>query len=65
MIRIEHLRKEYKIYLYLLSLVSEVPENYQEKLQAIHNDSSLLIHKKPKQFQKQDNIVMELILNPG
>lgn len=58
----EHLRKEYKIYLYLLSLVSEVPENYQEKLQAIHNDQSLLIHKKPKPFQKEDNIVMELIL---
>jgi hypothetical protein len=58
----EHLRKEYKIYLYLLSLVSEVPENYQEKLEAIHNDQSLLIHKKPKPFQKEDNIVMELIL---
>ena len=58
----EHLRKEYKIYLYLLSLVSEVPEIYQEKLQAIHEDPSLLVHKKPKQFQKQDNVVMELIL---
>ena len=58
----EHLRKEYKIYLYLLSQVSEVPEHYQEKLEAINDNSNLLIHKKPKPFQKQDNKVMELIL---
>lgn len=59
----EHLRKDYKIYLYLLSKVSPVPEHYQEKLQAIQQDRNLLIHKKPKGHQGEENRIMKLILD--
>ncbi len=57
----EHMRKDYKIYLFLLSQVSVVPENYQEKLEAINNDRNLITHKKPDKQQRQDNKVMELV----
>ena len=58
----EHLRKDYKIYLYLLSKVSEVPPIYQESLNAIKDNNKLLIHNKPKGHQKQENYLMKLIL---
>lgn len=58
----EHLRKDYNIYLLLLSQVSVVPEHYQEKLDAINNDRNLITHKKPNRHQKQDNKIMELVL---
>ena len=58
----EHLRKEYKIYLYLLSQVSEVPPIYQEKLENIKQDKNLMIHKKPDKHQRQENEVVSLIL---
>ncbi|MGN0967589.1 MAG: hypothetical protein ACI4OP_08460 [Candidatus Coprovivens sp.] len=58
----EHLRKDYKIYLYLLSQVSEVPPIYQEKLENIKQDKSLMIHKKPDKHQRQENEVVSLIL---
>ena len=58
----EHMRKDYKIYLYLLSQVSEVPKEYKEKLEAILNDRNLITHKKPNKQQKQDNLVVSLIL---
>ena len=58
----EHMRKDYKIYLYLLSQVSQVPEIYQEKLEAILNDRNLITHKKPTKQQKQDNLIVSLIL---
>lgn len=57
----EHLRKDYKIYLYLLSQVSEVPSHYQEKLDAINNDKNLITHKKPNRQQRQDNKVIALV----
>ena len=58
----EHMRKDYKIYLYLLSQVSQVPKLYQEKLEAINNDRNLITHKKPNRQQKQDNLVVSLVL---
>ena len=58
----EHMRKDYKIYLYLLSQVSQVPEIYQEKLEAILNDQNLITHKKPNKQQRQDNKVVSLVL---
>lgn len=58
----EHLRKDYKIYLYLLSQVSEVPPIYQEKLENIKQDKNLMIHKKPDKHQRQENEVVSLIL---
>ena len=58
----EHMRKDYKIYLYLLSQVSQVPEIYQEKLEAIINDQNLITHKKPNKQQRQDNKVVSLVL---
>lgn len=58
----EHLRKDYKIYLLLLSQVSEVPEEYQEKLNAINNDRNLITHKKPNRQQRQDNKIIDLVL---
>lgn len=58
----EYLRKDYKIYLYLLSKVSEVPAIYQESLSAIKANNNLLIHNKPKGHQKQENYLMQLIL---
>lgn len=58
----EHLRKDYKIYLYLLSQVSEVPPMYQEKLESIKQDNGLMIHKKPDKHQRQENEVVNLIL---
>lgn len=58
----EHLRKDYKIYLYLLSKVSAVPAIYQESLSAIAANNNLLIHNKPKGHQKQENYLMQLIL---
>lgn len=57
----EYLRKDYKIYLYLLSQVSEVPKLYQEKLDAINNDKNLITHKKPNKQQRQDNKVIALV----
>lgn len=58
----EHMRKDYKIYLYLLSQVSQVPDIYQEKLEAILSDRNLITHKKPTKQQKQDNLIVSLIL---
>ena len=58
----EHLRKDYKIYLYLLSKVCEVPERYQTSLQEIKENKKLLIHSKPNAHQKQENYLMNLIL---
>lgn len=58
----EHMRKDYKIYLYLLSQVSQVPEIYQEKIEAILNDQNLITHKKPNKQQRQDNKVVSLVL---
>lgn len=58
----EHLRKDYKIYLFLLSQVSEVPTHYQEKLEAINNNPLFILHRKPDARQKQENVVMRLIL---
>lgn len=58
----EHLRKDYKIYLFLLSQVSEVPTQYQEKIEAINNNQLLILHRKPNDAQKQENVVMRLII---
>lgn len=58
----EHLRKDYKIYLYLLSNICNAPEEYKEKVENIINDNNLLLHKKPDHQQKQENLIMELIL---
>lgn len=57
----EHLRKDYKIYLYLLSNLTEVPEEYQEKFELINSDPTILLHRKPTESQKQDNVIMRLI----
>lgn len=57
----EHMRKDYKIYLYLLSQVSQVPKEYKEKLEAILNNKNLIIHKKPNKQQNQDNLIVTLI----
>ncbi len=57
----EHLRKDYKIYLFLLSFLTEVPKEYQEKLDAIKNDKNLITHKKPNLRQKQDNKIITLV----
>lgn len=58
----EHLRKDYKIYLYLLSQVSPVPPNYKTKIEDINSNPLLMLHRKPNNLQKQDNIVLRLIL---
>lgn len=58
----EHLRKDYKIYLYLLSQVSQVPDIYKTKIEDINSNPLLMLHRKPNELQKQDNIIMRLIL---
>ena len=58
----EHLRKDYKIYLYLLSQVSQVPDIYKAKIKDINSNPLLMLHRKPKDLQKQDNIIMRLML---
>lgn len=57
----EYMRKDYSIYLYLLSQVSEVPETYKEKIESINNDRNLITHKKPNKQQRQDNKVIDLV----
>lgn len=58
----EYLRKDYKVYLYLLSQVSQVPEIYKTKIEDINSDPLLMLHRKPNNLQKQDNVIMRLIL---
>jgi tetratricopeptide (TPR) repeat protein len=58
----EYLRKDYKVYLYLLSQVSQVPEIYKTKIEDINSDPLFMLHRKPNNLQKQDNVIMRLIL---
>ena len=58
----EYLRKDYKIYLFLLSQLSKVPEDYEQKLADINNNPFLILHRKPNKEQQQDNIVMRLVI---
>ena len=51
----EYLRKEYKVYLYLLSQVSQVPEIYKTKIEDINSDPLLMLHRKPNNLQKQED----------